>query len=79
MFACPLFNLDINNYLRSNENNNSLCCILFAVVGCAQFPLSKVQQEVDNQVKLLVDSGHIQNKCVVLFVCHQAHLNFMLL
>lgn len=40
---------------------------LFAIVGCAQSPLSKVQQEVETQVKLLVDSGYIQNKYVVLY------------
>lgn len=41
--------------------------ILFALVGCTRSPLSKVQQEVEAQVRLLIDSGLIQNKYVVLY------------
>lgn len=40
--------------------------LLFAIVGCVKHPLSKVQQMVETQVKLLVDSGCIRNQYVVL-------------
>lgn len=41
--------------------------LLFAIAGCARSPLNKVQQEVETQVKFLVDSGYVQNKYVVLY------------
>ncbi|WP_291592698.1 Imm65 family immunity protein [Bacteroides sp.] len=41
--------------------------LLFAIVGCKQSPLSQVQQVVEAQTKLLVDSGYIENKYVVLY------------
>lgn len=40
--------------------------VLFAMVGCTRPTLSKVQQKVEAQVRLLVDSGLIANKYVVL-------------
>lgn len=40
---------------------------MFAIAGCARSPLSKVQQEVETQVQLLIDSGYVQNKYVVLY------------
>lgn len=40
--------------------------VLFAIVGCTRPTLSKVQQMVEAQVRLLVDSGLIANKYVVL-------------
>ncbi len=41
--------------------------LLFTIVGCVKHPLSKVQQAVEAQAKLLVDSGYIRNQYVVLY------------
>ena len=40
---------------------------LFAIVGCKQPAINKVQQAVEAQAKLLVDSGLIANEYVVLY------------
>lgn len=40
--------------------------IFFVIVGCTQPTINKVQQVVEAQARLLVDSGLIVNKYVVL-------------
>lgn len=39
---------------------------LFAIVGCKQPAINKVQQAVEAQAKLFVDSGLIVNEYVIL-------------
>lgn len=41
--------------------------LLFVIVGCKQPTINKVQQAVEAQAKLLVDSGLIANEYVVLY------------
>ena len=41
--------------------------LLFVIVGCKQPTINKVQQAVEAQTKLLVDSGLIANEYVVLY------------
>ena len=40
---------------------------LFAIVGCKQPTINKVQQAVEAQAKLFVDSGLIVNEYVILY------------
>ena len=40
---------------------------LFAIVGCKQPAINKVQQAVEAQAKLFVDSGLIVNEYVILY------------